>query len=316
MLVPTKWQVNQAVRESELPAPSRLIMFVLSDVAEAQTGAVPAKRTPSVRQLVAETGLKESAVKKHLALLESSGWLERSRPSAAEAARHVPSRYRLEIGNPSPGGHLTTPEDPIRESPDDPRKQPRGSQGDPRNEDRESPDDPRIPVSGVTRRPPMPIDEVENLDDLKAAADAAAPQSPQPITEDTPKTLRKPRKPREPKEPAPPKHEAADALAARFWEIHRAATAQPFLAIRGVIRTAIANGIERDELAQALDRLAREHRAISGGTITTAIGQNRNTQRGTPRRQSNDAGLAAAMQRAMAAEAAQTNPPPRKELTA
>lgn len=67
------------------------------------------------------------------------------------------------------------------------------------------------------------------------------------------------------------KHAVADDLAAAFWEHHKASTAQPFLGIRGVIRTAIANGLPRNDVARALDQLAKEGRAISGGSITNAI---------------------------------------------
>lgn len=69
------------------------------------------------------------------------------------------------------------------------------------------------------------------------------------------------------------KHEVADALAAAFWEVHKTHTAQSFMAIRQIVRTAIANEQPRNDVAKALDRLAREGRAISGGTITTALGQ-------------------------------------------
>lgn len=72
------------------------------------------------------------------------------------------------------------------------------------------------------------------------------------------------------------KHEVADALAAAFWEVHKASTAQSFIAIRQIIRTAISNGLPRNDVAKALDKLAREGTAISGGTITTARKQIRN----------------------------------------
>lgn len=81
-----------------------------------------------------------------------------------------------------------------------------------------------------------------------------------------------------PKNPA--KHETADKLAAAFWEHHKQRTAQSFIAIRGIVRTALANGLDRDDVARALDHLAREGRAISGGTLTTALGQLRQPVQG------------------------------------
>ena len=73
--------------------------------------------------------------------------------------------------------------------------------------------------------------------------------------------------------PATGRHQVADALTAAFWEHHKQRTAQSFIAIRGIVRTALGNGLDRDMVARALDHLATEGRAISGGTITTAIGQ-------------------------------------------
>lgn len=69
----------------------------------------------------------------------------------------------------------------------------------------------------------------------------------------------------------PSKHQVADELTAAFWERHGKGRAQPFIAIRQIVRTAIGNGVERDDLARALDRIAREGRAISGATIDIAL---------------------------------------------
>jgi hypothetical protein len=66
-------------------------------------------------------------------------------------------------------------------------------------------------------------------------------------------------------------HQVADELTAAFWEHHKTRCAQSFIAVRGVIRTAVGNGIDRDELARALDRVAREGRPISGGTLQIAL---------------------------------------------
>lgn len=81
----TKWEINRAVRASSLPAPSRLIMLTLSDIAEAGTAEIPERRTPSLTVLARETGLGRSTVAEHLASLESGGWLKRVRPDVAAA---------------------------------------------------------------------------------------------------------------------------------------------------------------------------------------------------------------------------------------
>lgn len=69
------------------------------------------------------------------------------------------------------------------------------------------------------------------------------------------------------------RHQVADDLTEAFWKLHGKGRAQSFIAIRGVIRTAIGNGVERDQLARALDRVAGEGRSISGATLDIALGQ-------------------------------------------
>lgn len=69
----------------------------------------------------------------------------------------------------------------------------------------------------------------------------------------------------------PGKHDRADELAKAWWERYKTSTAQSFIAVRGIVRTALANGLDRDDLARALDQLGREGRAVSGGTIQTAL---------------------------------------------
>lgn len=101
----TKWEINRALRASDLPAPSRLIMFVLSDIAEAGTAEVPERHTPSLSVLAAETGLGEATVKRHLDLLELAGWVKRDRPTIENARRYGErTRYSLtlpEVGSES-----------------------------------------------------------------------------------------------------------------------------------------------------------------------------------------------------------------------
>lgn len=94
----TKWEINRAVRASSLPAPSRLIMLTLSDIAEAGTAEIPERRTPSLSVLASETGLSRRSVASHLTLLEQGGWITRTRPDVAAArARGERTCYRLTI---------------------------------------------------------------------------------------------------------------------------------------------------------------------------------------------------------------------------
>jgi hypothetical protein len=95
-----KWQVNKAVRASNLPSAARLVMLVLSDMAEAKKGFIPTKHSPSLADLARQTGLGESTVKAQLAVLEELGWVHRTRPSGAERARHQQTYYQLAVGSP------------------------------------------------------------------------------------------------------------------------------------------------------------------------------------------------------------------------
>ncbi|MCF2531722.1 helix-turn-helix domain-containing protein [Yinghuangia soli] len=103
-----------------------------------------------------------------------------------------------------------------------------------------------------------------------SAADALpgidAPPAEAPVAD-------KPRRAQKAAAPTPNRHAIADELTSAFWDVHGAGRAQSFIATRGVIRTAITNGVARDTLACALDLIAREGRSISGGTIQTALGQ-------------------------------------------
>mgnify|MGYP000856094348 CR=1 FL=1 len=94
----TRWEITKAVRMSDLPAPARLVMFVLCDVAVVGTAEIPEKFTPSVKVLATETGLSRSTVQRHLSALEADGWITRTRPETPQqmwAGDRV--KYRLSI---------------------------------------------------------------------------------------------------------------------------------------------------------------------------------------------------------------------------
>lgn len=94
------------------------------------------------------------------------------------------------------------------------------------------------------------------------ARGSVPPKSPLKSHE-SPKSQERPAKPNP--------HQIADDLTAAFWDVHKGRCTQSFIAIRGVIRTAISNGIPRDDLARALDRVTKERRPISGGTLQVAL---------------------------------------------
>jgi DNA-binding transcriptional ArsR family regulator len=94
--VPARWRVTRAVRGSTLPAPAKLIMHVLADVADVGTAEIPPNRTPSLTVLARETGLGRSTVTTHLRALEAAGWIVRTKPTTAEAlGQYERTRYQL-----------------------------------------------------------------------------------------------------------------------------------------------------------------------------------------------------------------------------
>ncbi|MET8985901.1 helix-turn-helix domain-containing protein [Nonomuraea wenchangensis] len=81
----------------------------------------------------------------------------------------------------------------------------------------------------------------------------------------------KPKRKRATKAELDERERQAQDLTTKFFE--RYETAQQFIAIRQVLRGALGNGIRRDDLAHAIDRLGREKKPISGATIQFVLGQ-------------------------------------------
>jgi hypothetical protein len=93
----TKWEVNEAVQNSDLSPTDRHIMLTISDMASAKDGAVPEDRTPSQAELARRTGYTERTIRDRVRFLEGEGWLRLDRPSIVEMVRHKKIRYRLAI---------------------------------------------------------------------------------------------------------------------------------------------------------------------------------------------------------------------------
>jgi len=72
----------------------------------------------------------------------------------------------------------------------------------------------------------------------------------------------------------------ADELTAAFWKVHGKGRAQPYAAVLKIVRNAMKNGVERNELAHALNDLAISGWSISGGTLDTALGKIRGRRNG------------------------------------
>src|SRR5699024_151899 len=79
---------------SDLPAPARLLAFVL--IARTRSGSlhIPDAFQPSLTRLTQDTGLSRASVARNLNVLEDSGWLQRDRPEVSRArAEHARTRY-------------------------------------------------------------------------------------------------------------------------------------------------------------------------------------------------------------------------------
>jgi hypothetical protein len=89
-----------------------------------------------------------------------------------------------------------------------------------------------------------------------AALFDAGPPVPGAAAADKPRgASKKSRKPAAEPKPKPPADELTDA----FWEVH------------GKGQTSLANEVPRNDLARALDLLARQGKAISAGTLQNAV---------------------------------------------
>ncbi|MGW1015627.1 hypothetical protein [Streptomyces niveus] len=130
---------------------------------------------------------------------------------------------------------------------------------------------------------PFPADDAADdpsVDDREAQQQGQLLNFPKPATAKGSKRKSQKRQPKAAGEPN--QHQVADELTKAFWDRHGKGRAQPYIAVRGVIRTAIGNGVERDNLARALDRVAREGRSISGATLDIALGSLKRTNTGPP----------------------------------
>jgi len=282
-----KWRVNRAVRSSNLPAPARLIMLTLSDMADAKTGVIPERNAPSIRQLAEETDLGESTVRVQLASLEELGWIIRSRPDAQQQARHISTGYRLQVGA---AGEKRAP---VKRKPRVKKESPETSSGvqdvDPAGVQEMDPGalqemDPEtesgvqeIAVRGtgdsgsgsISCTPYIKDDDPYDPYDLFAAdaAPAGGVEPPEPKPRKRSGATRKAAKPKTPD----PLGDIAQELTVAFIEAHGKTNAQPFPAIRGVVKATLARNVPRDVLAAAMDAVASNGFPISGATLTVEL---------------------------------------------
>lgn len=93
----TRWDVERALRGSDLPAAARHVALALLSRTEAGTAGVPAEHSPSLARLARDTGYSRREVAYCLSALESRGWVTRLRDLERAHAEKRPTRYRLHV---------------------------------------------------------------------------------------------------------------------------------------------------------------------------------------------------------------------------
>lgn len=303
-----KWQVNMAVRRSNLPPAARLVMFVLSDRADAKTGIIPDKHVPSLTDLADDTGHGESTVKSQLNVLEALGWVIRSRPDKKAQGRYASTGYRIQVG--SPGEERTPhkrarskPSDEVQEGPDLAHSE--GQEQAPSDAQEGQEQAPRGPGDSSERarsKPPyIKDDDPYDQYDLKASAtgaDSASEEKPES------KPKRKPRaaKPKPPPDPADAERRQLAEEIIRWWwnglEIKPAGKNAWFASV-ATIEALLKVGYEPRDVANAL-RAAGKPVTIARLEIEL---EKHNRRPGAARPASNDQYLAAEMEWALQMEA-------------
>lgn len=274
-----KWQVNRAVRNSNLPSTARLIMFVLSDMADVRTGVIPESKKLPLRILAKETGLGESTVKTQLALLERLGWVIRSRPTAGEQARHAATDYRIQVGRAGEerGPHKRKPG--ARSKP--PKSETEGQEQAPGGGQEIAPEiesggqeqavrGPGDSSSGARSKPPYIKDDDPYDQNNEGAPDVAPPPAPSLELPEQRKRSGGTRKTAKAKDPDPI-DDAAQELTVAFFDRYKGRNVQPFPAVRGVVKSALKDGVPRDVLARAMDSVVTNGFAISGSTLSVEL---------------------------------------------
>jgi hypothetical protein len=256
-----KWRINRAVRSSNLPPTARLIMFVLSDMADAKTGKIPERQSPSLADLARDTGHGESTVKAQLLILEQLGWVVRSRPDKRAQGRYASTGYRLQVGA---SGEERTPHKRARSRPSEETQegqelahsegQEQATSGHQEGQEI-APRGPGDSSERARSRPPyIEDDDPYDQDDLKASATDVAER---PAVEPQPKLKRKPRtaNPTPPPDPAiAERRQFAEEIVRWWWnglEIKPAGKNAWFASV-ATVEALLKVGYERRDVAGAL----------------------------------------------------------------
>lgn len=104
-----RFDYERALRDSDLSSSARLIMLTLATWADAETGLIPKRFSPSLSTLAAATDLDRSTIARHLIEIERAQWVARRAPDPAKArAQKERTRYRLTV----PASRVVPPAEP------------------------------------------------------------------------------------------------------------------------------------------------------------------------------------------------------------
>lgn len=108
-LVTTRFDVERAVRSSDLPTLERLLLFVLLQHADNDSSVIHPRFTPSLTALASETGMDRTTVARNLRRLETKGWLTRQAPPVEQSRKGVRTRYQLAVPVVAPRHQVVAP---------------------------------------------------------------------------------------------------------------------------------------------------------------------------------------------------------------
>lgn len=257
-----KWRVNRAVRDSRLPAPARLIMFVLSDRANVDTGVIPDNNSPSLKDLAHDTGLNKATIARQLPELERLGWVVCGRPNAVERASHATTTYRIQIGSEvaesdlgseAPESHSTTP----------PKSQRATSKKNPRSQSATA----EVAECDLARSQSatsyLKDDDHNDLDDLSTTADAATDGGRDALFE------------------APPTPKRTESAKQRAYRLASTYTGQIQLSNKDAVATVVhkavlSTGLDGkpytdEQITAALQQLITERRSVTANSLRIAL---------------------------------------------
>lgn len=210
-----KWQVHEAVMDSELPPPARLLMFVFADLANAETGEIPEERkyATSLTELARRTGHGVATIKRHRPDLVALGWLKWKEPDSRAQSAHDPGDYAIAVGrNPElePEAQNEPPTPDQSEPPAGAQSEPPETNGDDApGAQSEPPGGSERTAAAAQSEPPIKgitdTDKSTNIS-LGPNADASVPSSGRKRAAKKPKTGPKP-------------HPLADELCERLAEL-------------------------------------------------------------------------------------------------